>query len=106
MTINHGFIWIMDLIEVVYRIDGLETLSPGWCRHGEAIHLVTETLERNVRGGGGWGDKRQYSPGVPWSAEHPPYTDQSGALRQFGDTVTSVNTVTSLHCPALTNLSH
>lgn len=90
MTINHGFIWIMDLIEVVYRIDGLETLSPGWCRHGEAIHLVTETLERNVRGGGGWGDKRQYSPGVPWSAEHPPYTDQSGALRQFGDTVTSV----------------
>ena len=56
MTINHGFIWIMDLIEVVYRIDGFETLSPGWCRHGEAIHLVTETLERNVRGrAGGWG---------------------------------------------------
>ena len=57
MTINHGFIWIMDLIEVVYRIDGLETLSPGWCRHGEAIHLVTETLERNVRGEEGGGQE-------------------------------------------------
>ena len=64
MTINHGFIRIMDLIEVVYRIDGLETLSPGWCHH-EAIHLVTETLERNVRGEGrGTRDNTaQVSPG-------------------------------------------
>ena len=71
----------MDLIEVVYRIDGLETLSPGWCRHGEAIHLVTETLERNVRGEGGGGTRdntAQVSPGqqsIPLTLTSPGLSD-------------------------------
>ena len=81
-TINHGFIWIMDLIEVVYSGESLlVAATPGawfsqrWCRH-EAIH--SETLERNARRDNGpapltGGD----------TSEHPRV--QVRALRQFGD---------------------